>query len=364
MPMQLNIRARRRELGMTQEQVALALGVTAPAVSKWEQGATYPDVTLLPALARLLQMDMDALFGFRRMPDAQEIAAYMNETAELALKDMDAGFDRAQALAREYPDCGALLYGLAAVLDGTMAMAGIDSEKRGRLRPTLTDWYERAAECGDEQTRASAAYMLAGRYMADGEMEKARAMIDRLPERRGPERWAMEVNWLTGQGRLDEAEGLIQRRLLNGAMDVQALLLRLVDVELELGEQERAACVARRASDAARLLELPAYNAALPLLQTALRRKDAQESLALLRSMLEGLVSPWSVGDSPLYDRLPAREGGGTGATMLPGILAELENSPQYDFLRADEGFAELLETYNTDFIPNGFYAHEAKKGV
>lgn len=41
MAMQLNIKARRRELGMTQEQVASALGVTAPAVSKWEQGVSH-----------------------------------------------------------------------------------------------------------------------------------------------------------------------------------------------------------------------------------------------------------------------------------------------------------------------------------
>jgi len=46
------IRARRRALGMTQEQAASRLGVSAPAVSKWEMGASYPDVTLLPALCR------------------------------------------------------------------------------------------------------------------------------------------------------------------------------------------------------------------------------------------------------------------------------------------------------------------------
>ncbi|MDO5300399.1 MAG: hypothetical protein Q4F18_13295, partial [Clostridia bacterium] len=309
-------------------------------------GATYPDVTLLPALARLLKMDMDALFGFRRMPDARETAAYLNEVLDIARRDAEAGFARAQALVREYPDCGTLLYGLAAVLEGSMQMAGTAAEQRGRLRQTLTEWYERAAECGDEQTRVSAAYMLAGRYMADGETEKARAMIDRLPERKGPERWAMEVNWLLMQERFDEAEALIQRRLLSGVTDVQALLMRLADVQMELGERERAECVARKASDAARLFDLWEYNAAVPLLQTVLRRRDAKESVAFLRVLLEGLVSPWNTADSPLYDRLPAKEGGNTGAMMLPGILAELENSPEVDFLREDEAFHELLNQY------------------
>ena len=46
------IRARRIELGMTQDQLARQVGVSAPAVNKWEKAASYPDITLLPVAAR------------------------------------------------------------------------------------------------------------------------------------------------------------------------------------------------------------------------------------------------------------------------------------------------------------------------
>ena len=36
----------RKAKGMTQEQLALALGISAPAVSKWETDNSYPDITL------------------------------------------------------------------------------------------------------------------------------------------------------------------------------------------------------------------------------------------------------------------------------------------------------------------------------
>ena len=49
------IRSRRAARGLTQAQVAQALGVTATAVSKWERNASLPEITLLPALARLLE---------------------------------------------------------------------------------------------------------------------------------------------------------------------------------------------------------------------------------------------------------------------------------------------------------------------
>ena len=42
MPMNEIIREKRKSLGLTQEQVAERLGVSAPAVNKWEKGATYP----------------------------------------------------------------------------------------------------------------------------------------------------------------------------------------------------------------------------------------------------------------------------------------------------------------------------------
>ena len=43
------IREKRKELSLTQEQLADLLGVSAPAVHKWEKGSTYPDITTLPA---------------------------------------------------------------------------------------------------------------------------------------------------------------------------------------------------------------------------------------------------------------------------------------------------------------------------
>lgn len=52
------IKVKRQELQLTQEKVAEYLGVSTPAVNKWEKGISYPDITLLPALARLLKTDL------------------------------------------------------------------------------------------------------------------------------------------------------------------------------------------------------------------------------------------------------------------------------------------------------------------
>lgn len=57
----------RREMGITQEQLAQAMGVTNQAVSKWESGQSYPDITLLPRLAAYFRVTVDELLGVARL---------------------------------------------------------------------------------------------------------------------------------------------------------------------------------------------------------------------------------------------------------------------------------------------------------
>lgn len=66
LPIGSNIRARRKEKNLTQEDLAAVLRVTKAAVSKWECSETYPDLPLLPAIADTLDLSMDELFGYHR----------------------------------------------------------------------------------------------------------------------------------------------------------------------------------------------------------------------------------------------------------------------------------------------------------
>ena len=59
------IRKYRKSKNMTQEEMAERLGVTAPAVNKWERGNSLPDITLLAPIARLLGISLDTLLTFQ-----------------------------------------------------------------------------------------------------------------------------------------------------------------------------------------------------------------------------------------------------------------------------------------------------------
>ena len=61
-----NICELRREKGVTQEELAAELGVTAAAVSKWEKGSTLPDVLMVCAIADWFGVTTDQLLGRKK----------------------------------------------------------------------------------------------------------------------------------------------------------------------------------------------------------------------------------------------------------------------------------------------------------
>lgn len=58
------INKRRKELGLTQNQLAKSLHISFQSVSKWENGTAYPDIETLPKLAAALHTTVDALLGY------------------------------------------------------------------------------------------------------------------------------------------------------------------------------------------------------------------------------------------------------------------------------------------------------------
>ncbi len=76
------ISAARKNLGWTQDQLAEQLGVTAQAVSKWENDQSCPDITMLPKLAALFHTTTDALLGLTPHTPVQTAEVEQESTSE------------------------------------------------------------------------------------------------------------------------------------------------------------------------------------------------------------------------------------------------------------------------------------------
>lgn len=58
-----NLQKLRKEKGLSQEQLAEKLGVTRQSVSKWESGASYPEMDKIVSLCNMFHCDLDVLIN-------------------------------------------------------------------------------------------------------------------------------------------------------------------------------------------------------------------------------------------------------------------------------------------------------------
>ncbi len=151
----------RKTAGLTQEQVADYLDVSTPAVNKWEKGNTYPDISLLPAIARLLKIDMNELFSFREELTEKEIGQFVNELSEVSLDSFIKAFEMGKNKIKEYPHCDSLIYSIATVLNAVLTLSDVDDEKKLECNNVIVEWLERTAESPNEKVRISSIFMLA-----------------------------------------------------------------------------------------------------------------------------------------------------------------------------------------------------------
>lgn len=108
------LKSLRVKSGLTQEQLSEALGVSSQAVSRWENNATYPDITLLPVIARYFDVTADELLGVDIERNQQEIDSVIDYNCQLHYKgEIDESIAFLREKIRQYPRNANITYQLA-----------------------------------------------------------------------------------------------------------------------------------------------------------------------------------------------------------------------------------------------------------
>lgn len=112
-----NLRKLRKQKNVTQDRLADYLGVTCQAVSRWENGSAYPDIELLPEMARFFAVSLEELLGCESGErEAEERARIINHVE--IFRDRKKALEELHDLERQYPNnweikttiCSALIY--------------------------------------------------------------------------------------------------------------------------------------------------------------------------------------------------------------------------------------------------------------
>ena len=375
MPMNAIVREKRKNLGLTQEQIADYLGVSTPAVNKWEKGTTYPDISLLPALARLLKTDLNTLLCYNEGLSKKEIGLFLEKVVKVIREE---SFEQGVALAmekvQEYPNSAELLYMTAMTIQGSMIMSEMTAEQKKPYEEQITTLYERVAKCDDPKFSIQANYMLASKWIQNEAYDKAQETIDLLPESSDLDKRQLQAELWMKEGKNAEAAKILERILQHNLQMNQIILHSLAKIAIREGDDQNALHIADCAQKEARLFELWGYSDSIVPLEVAVLQKDVDKSISLLKSMLAAVLDPWDMKKIPFFKHIvqdaEARkaetrktEDKDAGienadeknadvkklsAMILPPMLLELENNPDYDFLRPVLEFQQLLKEYRS----------------
>lgn len=353
--MKLNkvIRTRRQALGLTQEQLAQKLGVSAPAVNKWERNLNYPDITLLPVLARTLGVDLNTLLSFQEDLTDQEIGLFLNQLYETSQEaGCGAAFQLARDKLREYPNSDKLAYNAAGMLAGVLALQpDADSPERQAQEAEVSALYERCVRSADPQVREWSTYTLASRCVNTGELDRAEELLDQLSDTHREKR-ELKARLRWAQGRREEAWVFLEQELFDRAHSIQTTLLSMIDWALEEGDRERAHILADAAVRSGEIFDLSDYAVLSTPFQMAAADQDGPKALALLDRLLHSLTVPWDLAASPLYPHLPTKDAVGEDQrALIPPILDSMERDPECVFLRETPGYGALVRRYRDEVI-------------
>ena len=171
------IRRHRLEKNLTQEEVARRLGVTAPAVNKWEKGNSMPDITLLSPIARLFGITLDSLLSHTDSlsdEDANRLVLEVHE--KLNAEPFESVFAWAKEQLQIYPNSAYLTLYMTRMLHSHLQMQKADNITEHM--PYFIDCYQRSLEIGDESVKSSAADALYYHYMGCDQFDKAAEYLE------------------------------------------------------------------------------------------------------------------------------------------------------------------------------------------
>jgi len=339
------IKQKRQERGFTQEQLATYLNITAPAVNKWENGHAYPDITLLPSLARALKIDLNTLLSFKEDLSETEVHSLVTELGEtLVKKGFAVGHEQIQEALREHPSnellmlhCGVMLHGIALNM--------YPEEDTKELQTEIKNMLERVLVSENQDIRTQAVNTLILILISEEGFEEAEKLLKTLPDVADNNKPVTLMNLYMKKKDYKQALEICESYILAKMGQVLSALFNLEGIAISEGRFEDAKEIATRIKDASAALELGVYYENTPLFVYAVAMKDKEKTLSTLRAMKKGIRTWFDYEKTVIYKHLPSQNfrNEEDNAVMMDMMIKTLVKENDIDFIKDEKEYKEIF---------------------
>ncbi len=165
------IKSLRKQKNISQEVFANYLGVSFQAVSKWENGRTIPDVTMIPAIASFFGVSTDELFDFNLFEIEKQVEAICLEAYKYRFTDTAESERILRDGLKRFPGNDIILNNLLYTLDYQTR-----ADEVVTLCKTLIE------STKDDSVKYDACRILASCYKENGQHDLIRPTLEKIPE--------------------------------------------------------------------------------------------------------------------------------------------------------------------------------------
>lgn len=336
------IRKYRKDKNMTQEEMAGILGVTAPAVNKWEKGVTQPDIMLLAPIARLLGITLETLLSFHEELTPDEIVRLVQEVDErFEQESYEEVFQYVSKIVQEYPNCYSLIWQMAVILDARRITDEV--KEADAYDGQILSWYQRALESTDEEVQRQSANCLVQYYIRKEMYDKAEEYLHYFSEE-GTERKRIQAVIYSKTHRIEEAYKAYEEILFSEGNVLNMVLHSLYMLSAENGDMEKAQKYIEKESSLSCLLEMGKYREVSCRLESVVQEQKAEETLLVVKQILDSIPTIGGFADSWLYEHMELKEVSETFKTRLYNDLLKcFSDKETFGYMEGNAEWEELL---------------------
>ena len=336
------IKKYRKEAGYTQEEMANRLGVTTPAVNKWENGNSKPDIKLLSPIARLLHISLDTLLSFQEKLTDFEIGEFIQKMDKMFSEE---GYEKTYQWAvntiKKYPNCNLLIWQIAVMLDSRRIIGECDNPDK--YDEQINAWYEIALNDEEEKIQHHAADSLFGFYLRKKDYAMAEKYLRYFSDYDPVKKVKMGQLYMQ-QGKTEDAYEKLEDVVFSTYTTLNLTFGTMITQALEERNHEYAKFLAKKMNVLANAFDMGKYHECAAMLNVVVAEKDVEGTFQVAKQLLENVDTMGDFRESKLYQHMKFRNTENPYAKeMKKALLEGFRTEEEFSYMNGYEPWDQFI---------------------
>jgi transcriptional regulator with XRE-family HTH domain len=336
------IKKYRKEAGYTQEEMANRLGVTTPAVNKWENGNSKPDIELLSPIARLLHISLDTLLSFQEKLTDFEIGEFIQKMDKMFSEE---GYEKTYQWAvntiKKYPNCNLLIWQIAVMLDSRRIIGECDNPDK--YDEQINAWYEIALNDEEEKIQHHAADSLFGFYLRKKDYAMAEKYLRYFSDYDPVKKVKMGQLYMQ-QGKIEDAYEKLEDVVFSTYTTLNLTFGTMITQALEEKNHEYAKYLAKKMNVLANAFDMGKYHECAAMLNVVVAEKDVEGTFQVAKQLLENVDTMGDFRESKLYQHMKFRNTENPYAKeMKKALLEGFRTEEEFSYMNGYEPWDQFI---------------------